>query len=76
MADWSLLSRQAWIVLAITDFFALATVLGGIGLLLSLKLENLYGIMFVATGAGFLWYNTPTGFKQRTEIGKSPETSP
>jgi hypothetical protein len=76
MMKWSILRRRAWIVLAITDFFALSTALGGIGLLLSLKPENLYGMMFVATGAGFLWYNTPTGLKQRMELDRSPEKSP
>jgi len=39
--------------------------------LLGLKPENLYGLVFVATGVGFLWYVSRPILK-----GKSPERSP
>ena len=70
MMKWSVLRRRGWIVLVILDTCAILTTLSGIGFLLSLKPENLYGLVFVATGVGFLWYVSRPILK-----GKSPEKS-
>ena len=64
MVKWPLLSRQAWIVLVILDMCAISTTLSGIWYLFHM---NPAGIVYLATGAGFLWYVSRPILK-----GKSP----
>jgi hypothetical protein len=61
------LRRHEWVVLVILDLCAISTTLSGIGWLLSSKSDRLYGLVFVATGVGFLWYVSRPILK-----GKSP----
>jgi len=53
---WPVLRRREWIVMVILDMSAIWTTLYGVGKLLSLKSNNLYGVFFVITGLGVLWY--------------------
>jgi len=53
---WPSLSRQEWVVLVILDTCAIWTTLYGVGKLVSLKSDNLFGVVFVITGLGVLWY--------------------
>jgi hypothetical protein len=56
---WPPLRRHEWIVLVLLDLCAISTALWGVGILLGVgsgDLENLDGMIPLATGVGFLWY--------------------
>lgn len=69
-----LLSRQSWIVLIVLDVCAFAAIGAGIPMLFGP--EWYAGIPIIVTGAGLLWFNTPSSRRLKNRPNDAPEKRP